>query len=283
MKTHDNSIAVLITCHNRKIKTIECLDSLFKVHIPTNFTIKVFVVDDGSIDGTADEIRFQFPQVEIISGTGNLFWNKGMRLAWESATLYGEFDFFLWLNDDTLISKNSLKEILDCYEESTRKNNRSTLIVGACCASYESEEFSYGGRSENGPIIPNGQLQECKYINGNVVLVPSIIFNDIGNLSPDYTHAMGDIDYGLRAIDSGYKCYTTKNYISICLNDNGIPAWSNPEIPIKKRWELLHSPKGLNIKEYNVFRKKFWGWRWIIYAIKAYIRVIFPNLKTYFG
>ena len=44
-----NKIAAILTCHNRKEKTLACLHSLFSIIS----TIDVFLVDDGSTDGTS--------------------------------------------------------------------------------------------------------------------------------------------------------------------------------------------------------------------------------------
>ena len=40
-----------------------------------------------------------FPQVHIIKGDGNLFWNRGMYMAWQAAIKEKDYDFYLWLND----------------------------------------------------------------------------------------------------------------------------------------------------------------------------------------
>ena len=269
-------IAALITCHNRREKTIQCLQSLFTASPQPGTALDVYLVDDGSTDGTGEAVKSRFPLVKIIQGDGSLFWNKGMRLAWETASKTRDYNFYLWLNDDTLLSPFALKELFECSREAVEKDGRPAVIVGACQSSTGSNQFSYGGRTDSGEVIPNGRLQTCKYINGNAVLVPEEIYEKVGILSPEYTHAMGDIDYGLRAIAAGYHCYTTKKYIAACPRHNGIPGWRNPEVPLAKRWELVHSPKGLNLPEYNTFRRKFRGNLWIVDALKVYLKVIFP-------
>jgi len=272
-------IAVIITCHNRCERTIACLKSLYNCRLPEMNQIDVFLVDDGSSDGTKELVNKKFPQVKVIIGSGNLFWNQGMRLAWETAAQTYDYDFYLWLNDDTNLFDNALTEFLKMNQEIINKDgSRPAIICGACKTSDESNNFSYGGRIESGPVFPNGHFQQCKYINGNAVLVPKEIFHVLGNLSPDYTHCMGDYDYGLRAFQKNYKCYTTKNYVATCPSNEGTAAWCNPKIPFKDRWKLFHSPKGLNINEYIIFRRKFWGWKWIIYASKAYMKTIFPGI-----
>ncbi|MCZ2845013.1 MAG: glycosyltransferase family 2 protein [Candidatus Bathyarchaeota archaeon] len=278
-----NTISVLITCHNRKLKTFQSLQALFDATLPEKFSINVFLVDDGSTDGTTETVKLNFPQVNIIQGDGSLYWNQGMLRAWKAAANKSHYDFYLWLNDDTILDKDAILELIKCHENAILKDGKPCLITSACRKSKNKEEFSYGGRSDHGPLIPNGLLQSCKYINGNAVLVPAEIFEKVGFLSSNYTHSMGDYDYGLRAIQRGFKCYTTSKYIATCAPNEGLPGWCNPQNSFLKRWELLHSPPGLNLKEYLLFKKKFWGNQWIIFALKAYAKAIFPKLYSKFS
>ena len=273
-------IAVLLTCHNRKDKTLSCLEALHSANTPNKAKIDIYLLDDGSTDGTGEAVKKQFPKVNVIEGMGDLFWNGGMRLAWKAAADTHNYDFYLWLNDDTILEKQAIIELLTCYEGALLKTGVHSIVAGACRDEHEFK-FTYGGRTEDGPVTPNGKLQSCTYINGNAVLIPVEIYSSIGNLSSDYTHAMGDFDYGLRALEHGFKCFTTRKYIAVC-PQNDTPAWCNPRTPILKRLKLLHSPKGLNIREYSTFRKKFWGWGWIWAIFKAYTKVIFPGMYNYF-
>lgn len=83
-------IAALLTCFNRKEKTLQCLKSLFQV-LPGCI---VFLVDDASTDGTSDAVKQLFPEVHIIRGDGNLFWSRGMFTAWKEA-VKGNYNYLL--------------------------------------------------------------------------------------------------------------------------------------------------------------------------------------------
>ena len=274
----ESTIAVLLTCHNRKDKTLLCLDSFFKAEKPSGFSFDIFLVDDGSNDGTSCQVLKKYPSIKVIQGDGNLFWNKGMRLAWETAIEKQEYNFYLWLNDDTVLYNNAINELIKCSEETYIKESKETIITGAFKTAEKENRFSYGGRTDLGDVIPNGQLQQCTYINGNTVIIPNEVYKQIGVLSKDYTHTMGDFDYGLRAIEAGFKCYTTRKYIGICELNEEVSGWCNPKISIFKRLQLLHAPNGLNIKEYKKFRQRFWLKTYRIYIAKAYIKCIFPSL-----
>lgn len=280
----NTTIAVLMTCHNRREKTLRCLTCLFnnELQLPNKYKLEIFLVDDGSKDGTGKAVESKFPAVHVIEGTGNLFWNQGMRLAWKTATNSGQYDFFLWLNDDITLDLNALLTILNNYYKVIEKDRNPIILTTACRKAQNVENFSYGGRSENGPVIPNGSPQSCKYINGNIVLVPKEVYEQIGILSDDYTHGMGDIDYGLRAQANGFACYTTSKYLATCPYDREIPKWYDPNVRLPERIKNFYAPNGLNIKEYNAFRKKFWGKKWIFFAIKSYFKMLMPNIYSRF-
>lgn len=272
------SIAVILTCFNRKAMTLECLDVLYQTTVPLNFTMDVYLVDDGSTDGTGEAVINQFPLVNVIDGTGSLYWNQGMRLAWKTAVKNKIYDFFLWLNDDTLLDVDAITELVSSYDDVIKKKQKLPIVCGACRKEHGKDEFSYGGRINHEEIIPNGELQACKEINGNIVLVSKAIYDVIGMLSNSYTHGMGDVDYGLRALERGFVCFTSRKYIATCPPNESVEGWSDSSNSLRERLKILYSPTGLNIKEYIIFRKRFWGWRWIIYALKVYVKALFPSL-----
>ena len=68
-------IAVLLTCWNRKQKTLACLEALFSQVLPANVDISAYIVEDASTDGISDAVRQSYPQVKIFSCHGNLFGN----------------------------------------------------------------------------------------------------------------------------------------------------------------------------------------------------------------
>jgi GT2 family glycosyltransferase len=273
------TVGVLLTCHNRKDKTLACLASFYEAIKPNNLHFEIFLVDDGSIDGTASSVAIEYPTVNLIKGTGNLFWNQGMRLAWIKALENNlNYDFFLWLNDDCFMFKDALSHLFNCFNEYKNINDKNSLIIGACKESNKSDIFSYGLRINEKIIKPNGTFQTGNMMNGNLVLIPNIIYKKIGILSNNYTHAMGDHDYGLRAIEAGFDLVLTKSYVAVCESNKNLPGWCNPNISLKKRWKLLHTPLGLNINEYKIFIKRFWPHNYLFSIVKIYFRCFFPSL-----
>ena len=274
MKTMQN-IAVLLTCHNRREKTITCLISLFEATLPEDFCLDIFLVDDGSTDGTATAVKKNYPEVNIIQGDGNLFWNRGMHLAWETAAKIKDYDFYLWLNDDVVLLKKSLKLLIEAT-----CNNENAIVCGSMCSKYTSQ-VTYGARGLNDKLItPDGKIQECKIFNGNCVLIPSSVYSKLGNLDARYPHAIGDFDYALRAIKHDVKIFIASEFVGFCEKNASLPKWCLPEIPIGQRIQSLYSPLGSSHPYYFfLFEIQHYG---LMLALKHFLsihlRLLIPTL-----
>src|SRR5574344_232419 len=268
------TIAALLTVHNRREKTLECLRCLYKQLPIEGYVLDTYLTEDGCTEGMSEAVREELPQVTIINGDGSLFWNRGMYAAWCKASETKEYDYYLWLNDDTILYDNSLKRML---ELSQLKDNKC-IIVGATCD--ENGIITYGGRNRQGELIPKSNFEKkCYYFNGNIILVPKNVYMILGTNSYIYHHALGDFDYGLRAAEKGISCYVLSGFMGICDNNKDIPIWCSPNISFKKRWNKLRSPLGCNPEEFFIFSKKHYGYLNAINSyIKIHLRVIFPSL-----
>lgn len=271
------SIAVLLTVFNRKQNTLECLTELYKVNVPEGYFFDVFLVDDACTDGTPEAVKEQFPEVNIVEGDGALFWNRGMYMAWDAAVKNNDYDFYLWLNDDTILFENSFETML----EASNSTENSSLICGPTCSKKE-RKVTYGGARNNkdGVLSPNGKLQECEIINGNFVLVPKIIYKKLGNLDWSFRHAIGDYDYGLRAIKEGFTNYLATEFIGTCEANPTLPKWCLKETPFFKRFNLLYSPLGYaEPVPFFIYEKRHFG---LGVAVKHFItinlRALIPQL-----
>ncbi|QJD94409.1 glycosyltransferase family 2 protein [Mucilaginibacter robiniae] len=275
-------IAVLMTCHNRKEKTLDCLNLLFNQKgLNQDYTIQVYLVDDGSTDGTGAAVQKQFPMVTTIQGDGNLFWNRGMYTAWEAAAKANEKnDFYLWLNDDTNIYENAILELLSAAKETQDK----AIICGCIESPLEAGVLTYGGGKlqRNRPVMnyPDVNIVECDIIHGNCVLIPKFVYNEVGNLDWKFTHAIGDHDYGLRARSEGIRSYTTGNFIGNCERNDALPKWRLPQVKLKDRINNLYSPLSYGPpNEFFVYEKRHFG---LLVAIKHFftihLRLLMPGI-----
>ena len=113
-------VAVLLATYNRREKTIACLTNLYEQSLPSNCEFEVFLTDDASTDGTQESVKNEFPQINLLHGDGSLFWAGGMRNSWTQA-IKNNYDFYLLLNDDTLLKHDALFTLFYTANKSSDK------------------------------------------------------------------------------------------------------------------------------------------------------------------
>lgn len=269
------TIAILITCHNRKEKTMQCLKLLFNQKVLGHeYNIEVFLVDDGCTDGMAEAIREHFPQVNIIHGSGDLYWNRGMHLAWETSVKVKDFDYYLWLNDDTFLFENALQVLF--------KEQFENAIVCGTTKSQVDNSSTYGAylNHDKKLLVPNGKFQMSDFCNGNCVLIPKSVFKKIGILDPVFTHALGDFDYSLRARKIGIDILVAPDYVGFCERHDSVPKWRSSSFNLINRIKQLYSPlSGCYPPEFFIFDRRHNGlFTSCFHFLTIHLRCIFPRL-----
>ncbi len=272
-------VAILLTVHNRREKTLECLHDCYQqidsMKGDDSYSFSVYLVDDGSTDGTSEAVMDMFPQTHIIKGDGSLFWNQGMRLAWKTAAEEGQ-DFYLWLNDDTIMKEGALS----CIMETSLFLRHRAIVVGT--AVNAQGKLSYGGRSRSGKIIaPDPVIPvPCYTFNGNLVLVPSHVYKVLGNLEERYRHGFGDYDYGVRAVKAKVVRVVAPGILCECDRNIGIPKWRNGSYPLKMRIKYLCGPKGRPPREQFLYDCRSQGILFaVMHAMSIFVKVLFPKKR----
>src|SRR5271156_1941749 len=164
-------VAILLTCHNRREVTLECLAAVSMQCIPRRTSLTVYLVDDGSVDGTAAAVTRHFPLVHVIPGNGSLYWCGGMRTAWRAALATADYDAYLWLNDDVRLYPNAILALTTLCDKSAGAGKPS-IIVGSTCDPDDTNVVTYGGWRGDRIIQPSTETQSCDTMCGNIVLVP---------------------------------------------------------------------------------------------------------------
>lgn len=292
------SLAVLLTCYNRRKTTLTSLQSLFDQCRPEGVNLKVFLVDDGCTDGTGDAVRFAFPQVQVIQGDGSLFWCNGMRRAWEHA-VKDDPDFYLWLNDDVELENDALIQLLQTYcqvssgrsingsfpaegDATSRSSDPSqyvpSIIIGSCRDSVTGEH-AYGGQRRLGihpgklaPVVPEvDQPVECDTFQGNIVLISRAVYERVGTLR-SFNHAMGDTDYGYRAVQAGCKLWVAPRYIGVCGINRKENMNERSNLSLIERFQIVR--KRIPPSDWLRFLWAHAGGRALLYWPRIYVRVL---------
>jgi len=279
------NIAVLLTSYNRKGKTINCLGSLYKAIEFSNHDIDfdIYLVDDGSTDGTSKAVSMNFPEINVIKGSGNLFWAGGMRLAWVNALSRDkDYDAFLLLNDDVVLTANFLADILDTHSFCLKYYSQSGIYVSST-KDPDNLKISYGGvliknrgiNIRKLRIIPSEKPVPCSMANANILMVTQAVVNKIGILDPKLIHRFADYDLTLTASKQGIPVLVCPGIGGYCRNDNE-NDWLTAKTSFKDRIKYLYSPKGLGYNEQIYYLKKHFKFQFPYYFIMLWLKTFFP-------
>jgi len=280
------NIAVLLTCFNRKEKTLQALDKLTQAYntVAEKVSVKIYLTDDGSTDGTGDAVKEKFPNAVILKGNGNLFWAGGMRNSWNKAINSDNYDGYLLLNDDTNVYEDVFDQLMMSNQHSIKKYGKGGIYIGSTRDS-ENGLLTYGGAKlthkfwfKYNFLEPNGNFQECELGNANIMFVAADVIKQIGILSKGYIHGVADYDYTLKAVNKNIPVFITPNYCGNCKNDHKEIYTDFSTKKLKERIELLKSPLGLDIKSNLNLMKRHFPFRVPFVILSALLKVILPRV-----
>lgn len=100
-------LSILIVNYNTRDELRQCLASIREHH--AELEVEVIVVDNASRDGSADMVRHEAPEVQLLEPGRNTWFSGGNNLA--LATASGEYS--LVLNPDTVVLPGALPAMVD--------------------------------------------------------------------------------------------------------------------------------------------------------------------------
>lgn len=243
-------------------------------------SLSTILVDDGSTDGTAEAVADEFPRVRIIRADGSLFWCRSMHRAFAEALPEGH-DYYLWLNDDTLLQPDAVHRLLACERERRTAIGRPVIVVGSTVDARTGEP-TYGGevrfsrwrRTAWRLVPPVATPSRVETMDGNLVLISSAAAERVGNLDPAFEHAMGDFDYGLRANAAGVEAWLAPGVHATCSLNPAQGTFQDTSLSPSARWRHFLSRKVLPWRSWLRFTRRHAGLGWPIFFAWPYLRVV---------
>lgn len=237
MNTPPITVAVLLTCHNRKAHTAACLRRLAEVtahynadttHTPV--AACVYLTDDGCTDGTAEAARAACKDISlhIVGGDGSLFWAGGMRAAWREAMKEGaRWQYYLLINDDTLVCDNVYSELFAAVDHARTVYGRTGICSGITCDPEDPKTITYGGdvfegnmHGKSRRVAPTGEPQPVDITNANILLVPQSVVSEVGIFADGFRHGCADHDYCMQVRRHGIPALVTAHVCGQCADDH---------------------------------------------------------------
>jgi len=171
--------------------TSDCIKSLNEGELKPSIIV---VVDNASIDGSADKLILDFPDVILIRNKTNKGFAEGNNQGIEYL-LKKDMDYIWILNNDTIVAKDCLERLVEAAK----------LNVNGACFSAKifymdppSQLWYGGGYRHKLHLAPkhyltpqldklsNNEVVEVDFISGCCMFVPASIFIKNGGFCPEY-------------------------------------------------------------------------------------------------
>jgi len=208
-------VSIIILNWNGSKDTIDCLKSLENLNYP-NF--EIVLLDNGSTDNSIGIFRAQMPnfknKITLIKNKENLGFPAGNNVGIKYAIEHGT-NYVLLLNNDTVVDKNFLKEMMTVGES----GNKIGILGPKIYFFADPKRIWFGGGKFNWfsgsshidfgkqDFDANGNPKETNFITGCAMLIKKEVFKKIGFLDERFFLYYEDTDFCLRAKKAGFQCF----------------------------------------------------------------------------
>lgn len=214
------TISVIIVNYNVKDFLFQCLKSLETAF--TDIDGEVIVVDNNSLDSSVEYLVPLFPDVQFIALKENLGFGKANNLGFSET----KGKYLLCLNPDTLVSEETLKEIVSYMESHSEVGLAGCKLLNAdgsfqlaCRRSFPSPWVSFTKIFGLQNILPKSKIfgrynltfldENLTYyveaVSGAFMFMRREVLNDVKGFDADFFMYGEDLDLCFRIIQAGWK------------------------------------------------------------------------------
>lgn len=204
-------VAILILNMNGRHHLKPCFDTLQELDYPQD-RYEVVLLDNGSMDGSVEEMKRDHPWVRLIENERNVGFSVGCNQCAQAAP---DADVLVFLNNDMRVEKAWLRELVN-------------PLVRNECQATTAKMYSWdgklmnsagGGMNFHGIGIQRGYLQEpgpdfdwprkTLFACGGAMAMRRDLYEDVGGFDDEFFAYYEDVDLGWRSWVLGHECWYT--------------------------------------------------------------------------
>ncbi len=211
--------------YNTKKETLGCLISMQKLN-KTGVDLHVLVIDNGSEPFNVDEEQFKDINLSIIKTPENLGFSGGHNFGLKRILEQGA-EFVLILNNDTILDKNLLVELLAPFKKDSKIGVTVPKMYFAPGFEFHKDRYKKneigrvfwyaGGNIDWKNVYPkhrgvdevdNGQynkMEETDFASGACLMIKKEALLKVGLFDEKYFMYFEDADWNMRAKNAGFK------------------------------------------------------------------------------
>jgi len=208
MASRQPLVTIISVNYNEPEETSALLESLYQSDY-THF--ETYVVDNGSKRKISMDLETQYPNLKCIIHPENLGFAGGNNLAIEK----GQGEYFLFLNNDTLIPPNFISKMIEFMESNPTVGIASPKVI------YPDGVIQYAGATNINPLTGRGKtiglFQEDKgqydkiyatdYPHGAAMIVSRKSLDKVGKMPEEYFLYYEELDWCMQIKRMGFQMY----------------------------------------------------------------------------
>ena len=214
------TLSVVVVSYNTRELTARCLRELSEHLNEERLSHEIWVVDNGSKDGSADAIAREFPDVNLLASSENLGFGPANNLALERA----QGRFFLLLNSDAFVHQSAISGMVELLEAATKARvgavgprllNEDGSLQRSCWK-FPSPARSWfeslglarlvGSHPHWGDYYrwPHDEERSVDFVIGACLLVRREVYQEIGGFDPAFFLYAEETDWQKRMRGAGW-------------------------------------------------------------------------------
>src|SRR3989344_5860204 len=208
-------LSISIINYKTKDLATKCLESILNKKWKVDF--KIWLIDNNSKDGSVENFKKNYPNVNLIESNKNLGFAGGHNLVLKKT----KSRYVLILNSDTEILDQTLDKMVSFMEshpevgiasckvlgfDGKLQPNGGDLPLGAALISwlFNFEMIFKSSFHRNDPEYYE-VVKEVGWVSGNFMLVKSEVFSKVGYLNEEYFMYFEDSEFCYKTKLAGYK------------------------------------------------------------------------------
>lgn len=204
-------VAIIIVNWNKRDDTLKLLRALEGIDYDNHDTV---VVDNASTDGSAETIRKQFPNIDLIINTDNLGGTGGFNSGMRHALTNRNYKYVWLLDNDAEVEPNTLSELVDAMERDETIGIAGSRIIDSDRRDITVEAGAFLNRDSIGvqPLYRNirnlniaNSIMEVDYVAICSALARTSALERVGLMDERYFFFWDDMDWGLQFKENGFK------------------------------------------------------------------------------
>ena len=215
-------LSVIIVSYNVKYFLEQCLSSVIKA--TQNLETEIIVVDNNSVDESAEMVEKKFPNITLIHNKENVGFSK----ANNQAILQAKGEFILLLNPDTLVEEDALEKSVTFMSDNKEAGAVGVQMVDGKgkfldeskrgVPNFRTSLFKFLGFHRFFPkskllnhyylgFFEKDQRHEVEILVGAFMLIKKSVLDKVGLLDEQFFIYWEDTDLSIRISETGYKNY----------------------------------------------------------------------------